>query len=37
MKILKGSSSKLARDRTPKFRQNIYKSIELKVTENQID
>ena len=33
----KDSSSKLAWARTPKFSQNIYKSIKLKVTENQID
>ena len=33
----KGSSSKLARARMPKFSQNIYKTIELEVTENQID
>ena len=33
----KDSSSKLASSRTPKFSQNIYKSIKLKVTENQID
>ena len=33
----KGSSSKLARARMPKFSQNIYKSIKLKDTENQID
>ena len=33
----KCSSFKLARARTPKFSQNINKSIKLKVTENKID
>ena len=33
----KGSTSKLARGRTTKFSQHIYKSLKRKVTENQID